>query len=157
MMILGILQGLQRLLWLHGYEPILFSSAKAFKNHTDFDNVVCIILDIHLNDRSGMELLRGIRARDNPLPVSMTADENPGVRKAALDLGCMAFLTKPFAAQELVEPLKRAAAQRCQDDQRLHDPGDLFYRVVRFADWWVVLDCTYPLTWVAGCPCDGKL
>ena len=109
----GILEGLQRLLWLHGYEPILFSSAKAFKNHTDFDNAVCVVIDIHLNDGSGIELLRGLQTAGRSLPaVCMTADPNPAVRKAALNLGCIAFLTKPFAVQELIEPLKRAAA-RC--------------------------------------------
>jgi hypothetical protein len=30
--------------------------------------------------------------------------------EAALDSGCIAFLTKPFSAQALIEPLKRAAA-----------------------------------------------
>jgi CheY-like chemotaxis protein len=38
----------------------------------------------------------------------MTASDNPAVRKAALDSGCIAFLTKPFSVQELIEPLKRA-------------------------------------------------
>jgi AmiR/NasT family two-component response regulator len=38
----------------------------------------------------------------------MTGNEDPAVRKAALDSRCMAFLTKPFSVQELLEPLKRA-------------------------------------------------
>ena len=40
----GILEGVQRLLRQHAYEPILFSSAEAFKDHTEFKNVVCVIL-----------------------------------------------------------------------------------------------------------------
>ena len=35
----GMLEGLQRLLWLHAYEPILFV-CRGFQNHTDFENVV---------------------------------------------------------------------------------------------------------------------
>ena len=31
---------------------------------------------------------------------------DPAVREAALAFGCIAFLTKPFSAQELIEPLK---------------------------------------------------
>ena len=34
---LGMLRAIQRLLQQHDYEPILFSSAQAFKSHTDFD------------------------------------------------------------------------------------------------------------------------
>jgi FixJ family two-component response regulator len=105
----GILEGLERLLELHAYEPILFSSAEAFKNHTDFERAVCVILDINLNDGSGIELRHGLKAAGNSVPVIyMTGNEDPAVRKAALDSGCIAFLTKPFSVQELLEPLKRA-------------------------------------------------
>jgi FixJ family two-component response regulator len=58
----GILEGLERLLELHAYEPILFSSAEAFKNHTDFDRAVCVVLDINLNDGSGIELRLRLKA-----------------------------------------------------------------------------------------------
>ena len=109
----GILKGLQRLLRLHAYEPILFSSAKAFGNHTDFKTAVCVILDINLSDGSGIDLRHRLKADGHSLPVIyMTASDNPAVRKAALDSGCIAFLTKPFSAQSLIEPLKKASAGR---------------------------------------------
>ena len=38
---MGVLKGVQRLLRAHAYEPILFSSAEAFKHHTDFDGGLC--------------------------------------------------------------------------------------------------------------------
>ena len=105
----GMLEGLQRLLWLHAYEPILFSSAEAFKNHTDFESAVCVILDINLNDGSGIELGHRLKADGIYVPVIyITGNDNPAVREAALDSGCIAFLTKPFSVQELLEPLKRA-------------------------------------------------
>ena len=105
----GILKAVQRLLRQHNYEPILFSSAEAFKNHTDFESAVCVILDINLNDGSGIELRYGLKAAGSSVPVIyITGNDNPAVRKAALDSGCIAFLTKPFSVQELIEPLKRA-------------------------------------------------
>jgi FixJ family two-component response regulator len=109
----GMLEGLQRLLWLHAYEPILFSSAEDFKNHTDFEKVVCVILDINLNDGSGIELGHHLQAAGLFVPIIyMTGEQNPAVRKAALDTGCIAFLTKPFSTQALIEPLNKAAAGR---------------------------------------------
>jgi CheY-like chemotaxis protein len=105
----GILEGLQRLLQLHAYEPILFSSAEAFKNHTDFEQAVCVILDINLSDGSGIDLRHRLKAAGVSVPVIyMTGNEDPAVREAALASGCIGFLTKPFSAQELMEPLKRA-------------------------------------------------
>ena len=82
----GMLEGLQRLLWLHAYEPILLSSAEAFKNHTDFEKVVCVILDINLNDGSGIELGHHLQAAGISVPVIyMTGSQDPAVRAAALD------------------------------------------------------------------------
>ena len=105
----GILEGLQRLLQLHAYEPILFSSADAFKNHTDFEQTVCVILDINLTDGSGIDLRHRLKAAGVSVPVIyITGNDDPAVREAALASGCIAFLTKPFSAQELMESLKRA-------------------------------------------------
>ena len=105
----GVLKCLQRLLRVHGYEPILFSSAEAFKNHTEFEKAVCIILDIDLKDGSGIEVRRRLKAAGVRVPVIyVSGNEDPAVRKAALGSGCIAFLTKPFSIRELMEPLKRA-------------------------------------------------
>ncbi len=109
----GMLKGVQRLLRRHAYEPILFSSAQAFKNHTDFEKAVCVILDINLNDGSGIELRHGLKAAGVSVPVIyITGNEDPAVREAALGSGCIAFLKKPFSAQSLIEPLKKASAER---------------------------------------------
>src|SRR4051812_24152817 len=106
-----MLKGVQRLLRLHGYEPILFSSAQAFKSHADFEKAACIILDINLNDGSGIELRHDLKAAGVSVPVIfMTGKDTPAVREAALASGCAAFLTKPFSAKELIEPLRNASA-----------------------------------------------
>jgi FixJ family two-component response regulator len=110
---MGVLKGVERLLRAHAYEPILFSSAGAFKNHTDFEIATCVILDINLKDGSGIELRQGLKVAGISVPVIyMTGNEDPAVRAAALDSGCIAFLTKPFPVQALMEPLKKASAGR---------------------------------------------
>lgn len=104
----GLLKGVQRLLRQHAYEPILFSSVEAFKNYTNIEKAVCVILDINLKDGSGIELRERLKADGHSVPVIyMTASDNPSVRAAALASGCIAFLTKPFSAQSLIEPLKK--------------------------------------------------
>ena len=107
----GMLRAIKRLLQQHDYEPILFSSARAFKSHADFGMAVCVILDINLNDGSGIELRHGLKAAGVSVPVIyITGNETPAVREAALQSGCLAYLTKPFSAKSLMEPLHRAAA-----------------------------------------------
>ncbi len=109
---LGMLRGIQRLLRQHAYEPILFSSAEAFKRHADFETAVCIILDINLNDGSGIELRHRLNATGVSVPVIyITGNDSPAVREAAHQSGCLAYLTKPFSAKSLIEPLHKAAAR----------------------------------------------
>ena len=94
----------------HEYEAILFSSAETFENHTEFERAFCVILDINLNDgRSGIELRHGLDAAGVSVPVIyMTGSADPAVHNAARDSGCVAILTKPFSAQELMESLNKA-------------------------------------------------
>ena len=108
----GMLKGVARLLRRHGYDTVLFPSAEAFENHGDFKKAICMILDINLNDGSGIELRYRLKANGHSVRVIyMTASENPAVREAALASGCIALLTKPFSAKSLMEPLHRAAAE----------------------------------------------
>ena len=106
----GMLKGVQRLLRQHAYEPIAFSSAQAFKSFTDFEQAVCIILDINLSDGSGIELRHRLKGDGHSVPVIyITGNDSPAVRAAAVASGCTAFLIKPFSVQELIEALKRAS------------------------------------------------
>ena len=105
----GMLKCIERLLRLYAYEPILFSSAQAFNRQCDVENADCVILDINLNDGSGIELRHGLKAAAVTVPVNyITGNDSPAVREAALESGCAAFLTKPFATHELMESLKAA-------------------------------------------------
>jgi FixJ family two-component response regulator len=107
----AILRAVKRLLRQHGYDSVLFPSAKAFENHGDFETAICIILDINLTDGSGIELRRRLKAAGNSVPVIyMTGNDNPAIRTAAVQSGCLAYLTKPFSAKSLIEPLTRASA-----------------------------------------------
>ena len=109
----GMLRAVQHLLRQHDYEPILFSSAEAFKNYADFERAACVILDVNLKDGSGIDLRYRLKADGISVPIIyMTGNDSPAVRDAALNSGCVAFLTKPFSTQELIEPLKRASAVR---------------------------------------------
>ena len=108
-----MLKAVQRLLRQHAYEPIVFSTAQAFKNHyTDLENAICVILDINLPDGSGIELREGLKAAGVSVPVIyITGNANPKVREAAVASGCVAFLAKPFSAHELIEPISRVVGQ----------------------------------------------
>jgi FixJ family two-component response regulator len=107
----GTLRGVKRLLREHGYDSVLFQSAEAFQNHSEFDQALCVILDINLNDASGIEVRHRLKAAGFSIPVIyITGNDNPAIRVAALESGCIAFLTKPFSAKSLIDPIEKASA-----------------------------------------------
>jgi FixJ family two-component response regulator len=107
----AMLRGLARMLRQFGYDSLLFPSAETFANQSDFDGALCVVLDINLGDGSGIELRHRLKAAGNSVPVIyMTGNDTLAVREAALQSGCLAYLTKPFSASSLIEPLERAAA-----------------------------------------------
>lgn len=106
----GMLRGVDRLLRAHGFDSVLFSNANAFQMHRDFDEAICVILDVDLNDESGIDVRHRLTAAGISLPVIfITGKDNPATRMAAHASGCLAYLTKPFSARSLIEPIERAA------------------------------------------------
>jgi FixJ family two-component response regulator len=106
----AMLRSVARLLRQFGYASLLFSSAEAFTTHSDFEHVACVLFDINLGDGSGIELRQRLTAANISVPVIfMTGNDSPANRTAALQSGCLAYLIKPFSAQSLIDPLKRAS------------------------------------------------
>jgi FixJ family two-component response regulator len=107
----SMLRGVKRLLSAHGYDSELFSSAEALHKHDDFDHALCVVLDINLNDESGIDVNHRLKAAGVSLPVIfITGNDNPATRMAAMASGCLAYLTKPFVARSLIDPIARVAA-----------------------------------------------
>jgi len=104
----AVLKSVGRLLWSLGYATVLFSSAEAFANHNDFDEVACILFEIDLGDVSSIELSRRLKAANISVPIIyMTRNESPAIRQAAFQSGCFAYLIKPFSVASLAEKLRR--------------------------------------------------
>jgi FixJ family two-component response regulator len=102
---------IKRLLREHGFSAMLFDSAKALLDHGDFSKAICIIIDINLNDQSGIELRRRLANEGVTAPVIyITGNDSQANRSAAIESGCNAYLTKPFAAKSFIESVERACA-----------------------------------------------
>jgi signal transduction histidine kinase/ActR/RegA family two-component response regulator len=79
-----------------------------------------ILLDLHLPDRHGDQVLSDLKAdpATAAIPVAvLSADASRGVIRRLLDRGAVAYLTKPIELAELGELLDTFAAGRAQDQQ----------------------------------------
>ena len=106
-------RSLERLLRGHGFDVELFDSATALLSRGACGDAFCIILDINLNDSSGIDLRRTLTQMGVSAPVIfITGNDNPRNHSAALESGCVAYLTKPFPARSIIEPVQWAREQR---------------------------------------------
>ena len=97
---------INRLLRAHGFTALLFDSAHALLGHGGCGEAVCIIIDINLNGACGIELRRRLAEDGVATPVIyITGNDNHSSRTAAIESGCIAYLTKPFPAEALIEPI----------------------------------------------------
>jgi FixJ family two-component response regulator len=102
------LRSIERLLGAYGYAARVYGSAESFLDDA-CPAAACLVLDIDLGGKSGIELRQELTAsgRDTPV-IFITGTDDDGVFARAVDAGCVAFLRKPFAAHLLVDAIRKA-------------------------------------------------
>jgi len=102
-----ILKGLERLLKVHGFDPKLFRTADEFlASVSHHDDALCLLLDVHLDGASGIDVKRRLARSGLGIPVIfITANDNVTTRRQIEEVGCIAYLLKPFTAKSLIEAI----------------------------------------------------
>ena len=91
-----------------------FESADAFLAHLEENfsgntGPCCLLLDLNMPGKSGMELLAALAERKSGLPVIvMTGNIDERTKTKALMGGAIAFLQKPVDADQLIDTLRAA-------------------------------------------------
>jgi FixJ family two-component response regulator len=104
----GMREALQRVLRAAGFEAVGFGSAEEFLARPPAD-LRCLVLDVHLPGVSGPDLQRRlVRAGTSAPVIFITAHDSPRLREEVGALHPVAFLSKPFEGDELVEAVDEA-------------------------------------------------
>jgi DNA-binding response OmpR family regulator len=108
-----------------GYESDRLSSIEEARSVLETTFYAALILDLGLPDGDGLELLRELRHRNNPIPVLvLTARGGLHDRVHGLRSGADDYLVKPFALEELIARL----------EAQLRRPGQLLGSSLRIAN-----------------------
>ena len=103
----GSSRAIERLLLTSGWQARSFGSAEEFLDSDRWESAVFLILDIHLPGMSGFDLHQ--RREDQGLScpaIFITGHDRPSLRERALKAGAVAYLTKPFAGQLLIDAMR---------------------------------------------------
>src|SRR4029450_10551890 len=101
-----------RLLRSVGLHTQQFSSVSDFFNAPPSDGPTCLVLDIRMPGRSGLELQRDLAAANRQGPILfITAHGDIPMTVQAMKGGAIEFLTKPFRDQDLLEAVESGLAR----------------------------------------------
>jgi FixJ family two-component response regulator len=107
----SMLMSMNRLLQQHGFNARMFKSAGALLGLGTFEEASCIVLDINLEDESGIDLHRRLVDQGIKIPtIFVTGNDSHAARVAAIETGCIAYLAKPFSAKSFIESVEKACA-----------------------------------------------
>jgi FixJ family two-component response regulator len=101
-----------RLLRSIGLHTQQFSSVSDFFNAPPTDGPTCLVLDIRMPGKSGLELQRELAAANREVPIIfITAHADIPMTVQAMKGGAIEFLTKPFRDQDLLEAVQAGLAR----------------------------------------------
>jgi FixJ family two-component response regulator len=115
-----------------GYQVICFADGAALLAVARTRTPACILLDVHIPGKSGLDILKELHGEEYPAPIFMISGQGDiAMAVRAIKNGALDFIEKPFRGSEIVERLNDAIAayQRRQAENSalqvasLHFPG----------------------------------
>jgi FixJ family two-component response regulator len=89
-----------------------FASAEAFLRSAHQEQTGCLVLDLRMPGMNGFDLLKHLSSTGSRIPVViLTAHGDDVARHRSLQAGAVAFLSKPFNGNVLLDAIRTALDQ----------------------------------------------
>ena len=90
-----------------GYKVICFADGAALLSVARSRTPACILLDVHIPGKSGLDILKELHGEDYPAPIFMISGQGDiAMAVSAIKNGALDFIEKPFRGSEIVARLK---------------------------------------------------
>jgi FixJ family two-component response regulator len=110
---LDILRVMSRVLSALGYDSELYASAKEFLDAAFTTEAICLIIDVQLGETCGFDLAQQLAAAGFTFPIIFMSGHNTeSVKRQAMQSGGVAFLSKPFLPEDLIQALVKLPPPR---------------------------------------------
>ena len=112
----SVRKSLTRLIASAGYAVETFASAAEFLERAPAVGPCCLVLDVRMPGRSGLDLQKMLAEAVHRIPVVfITAHGDVAMSVTAMKAGAVDFLTKPFAGEDLLGAIQRAVERDTRD------------------------------------------
>ena len=92
-----------------GYQVICFADGAALLAVARTRTPSCILLDVHIPGKSGLDILKELHGEDYPAPIFMISGQGDiAMAVTAIKSGALDFIEKPFRGSEIVARLEEA-------------------------------------------------
>jgi FixJ family two-component response regulator len=115
-----------------GYKVICFADGAALLAVARSRTPSCILLDVHIPGKSGLDILKELHGEDFPAPIFMVSGLGDiAMAVTAIKNGALDFIEKPFRGSEIVARLdeaigayaRRQATDKVSNVASFHFPG----------------------------------
>jgi FixJ family two-component response regulator len=115
-----------------GYKVICFADGAALLTVARTRTPACILLDVHIPGKSGLDILKELHGEDYPAPIFMISGQGDiAMAVSAIKNGAFDFIEKPFRGSEIVAGLNEAIEAYTRRQEKnpsssvatLHFPG----------------------------------
>jgi FixJ family two-component response regulator len=115
-----------------GYQVTCFADGAALVAAARIGTPVCIILDVHIPGKSGLDILKQLNAQDYPVPIFMMSGQGDiAMAVDAIKNGALDFIEKPFRGSDVIARVEAAIEARTEreegeaarDSRRFYFPG----------------------------------
>jgi len=112
----SVRKSLTRVIGSAGYTVEAFASAREFLEAARATGPCCLILDVRMPGITGLDLQKTLAQAVHRIPVVfITGHGDIAMGVEAMKAGAVDFLTKPFAAKDLLDAIRRAVERDTQD------------------------------------------
>src|ERR1700744_584063 len=126
----AVRETLSIVLSMGGYEVICFADGAALLVVARTRIPSCILLDVHIPGKSGLDILKELHGEDYPEPIFIISGQGDiAMAVSAIKSGALDFIEKPFRGNEIVARLNEAieAYVRRQADRSASNIGSLHF------------------------------
>ncbi len=111
-----------------GFKVAGFADGSSLMAAMRTQSPACILLDVHIPGKSGLDILKELNARNHPAPVIIISGKGDiAMAVDSIKSGALDFIEKPFSGSDVVARVKEAIAADLRRKARASEKSQFYF------------------------------